>query len=252
MRPWILLRGLMRETRHWGEFPQVLATYLPTAEIVMLDLPGNGSLHLRRSPDYVHHMVEACRGQLQERGIAPPYNLLALSLGAMVACDWATCHPDEIEKAVLINTSLRPFSPFYQRLRPRNYATLLRLAIGADDDTWRERTILRLTSNRHPPARLLSEWMRYLREQPVTRANALRQLSAAMRYEAPPQAPATDLLVLCGMGDKLVNPHCSRKLAQQWQAPLRAHDSAGHDLTLDEPDWVAQQVREWLSDGDAS
>lgn len=108
MRPWILLRGLMRETRHWGEFPQVLATYLPTAEIVMLDLPGNGSLHLRRSPDYVHDMVEACRGQLQERGIAPPYNLLALSLGAMVACDWATRHPDEIEKAVLINTSLRP------------------------------------------------------------------------------------------------------------------------------------------------
>jgi hypothetical protein len=54
------------------------------------------------------------------------------------------------------------------------------------------------------------------------------------------------------MGDKLVNPHCSRTLAQQWQAPLRAHDSAGHDLTLDEPDWVAQQVRDWISEGDAS
>jgi pimeloyl-ACP methyl ester carboxylesterase len=252
MRPWILLRGLMRETRHWGEFPHVLATHLPTADIVTLDLPGNGSLHRQRSPDDVHDMVEACRSQLQERGIAPPYNLLALSLGAMVACEWMRSHPEEIEKAVLINTSLRPFSPFYQRLRPRNYATLLRLVIGKDDDTWRERTILRLTSNRHPPARLLSEWMRYLREQPVTRANALRQLLAAMRYEASRRAPATDLLVLCGMSDKLVNPHCSRTLAQQWQAALRAHDSAGHDLTLDEPDWVAQQVSDWISDGDAS
>jgi len=252
MRTWILLRGLMRESRHWGEFPQVLGKHLPMDDIVMLDLPGNGSLHRQRSADHVHAMSENCRRQLQERGIAPPYHLLALSLGAMVACDWATRHPDEIEKAVLINTSLRPFSPFYHRLRPRNYATLLRLAIGKDDDAWRERTILRLTSNRHPPARLLSEWMRYLREQPVTRANALRQLSAAMRYQAPQRAPATDLLVLCGMGDKLVNPHCSRTLAQQWQAPLRAHDSAGHDLTLDEPDWVAQQVRDWISEGDAS
>jgi pimeloyl-ACP methyl ester carboxylesterase len=252
MRPWILLRGLMRETRHWGRFPQVLATCLPTADIVMLDLPGNGSLYRQRSPDLVHEMSESCRRQLQERGIAPPYNLLALSLGAMVACDWATRHAGEIEKAVLINTSLRPFSPFYRRLRPRNYATLLRLAIGKDDDAWRERTILRLTSNRHPPARMLSEWMRYLREQPVSRSNALRQLSAAMRYEAPQQSPAADLLVLCGMGDQLVNPVCSRTLAQQWQAPLRAHDSAGHDLTLDEPEWVAQQIHDWISAGDAS
>lgn len=252
MRPWILLRGLMRETRHWGEFPQVLAAHFPTTGIVMLDLPGNGSLHSQRSPDYVHDMSEACRCQLQERGIAPPYNLLALSLGAMVACDWATRHPSEVDKAVLINTSLRPFSPFHQRLRPRNYATLLRLAIGKDDDAWRERTILRLTSNRHPPARLLSEWMRYLRERPVTRANALRQLSAAMRYEAPRQPPDADFLVLCGMGDRLVNPHCSITLAQQWQAPLRAHENAGHDLTLDEPEWVARQVHDWISAAGAS
>ncbi|AKZ63898.1 hydrolase [Herbaspirillum hiltneri N3] len=252
MRPWILLRGLMRETRHWGDFPRILATHVPAADIVMLDLPGNGSLYRQRSPDSVHHMSEACRRQLQERGIAPPYNLLALSLGAMVACDWATRHAGEIEKAVLINTSLRPFSPFYQRLRPRNYATLLRLAVGKDDNAWRERAILRLTSNRHPPARLLSEWMRYLREQPVTRTNALRQLSAAMRYEAPQQPPAADLLVLCGLGDRLVNPRCSRTLAQRWQAPLRAHENGGHDLTLDEPDWVAQQIRDWIRDGEAS
>ncbi|WP_034294989.1 alpha/beta fold hydrolase [Herbaspirillum sp. RV1423] len=248
MRPWILLRGLMRETRHWGEFPQVLSAYLPAAEIVMLDLPGNGSLHLQRSPSHMQEMSEACRRQLQQRGIAPPYNLLALSLGAMAASDWAARHPQEIEKAVLINTSLRPFNPFYQRLRPRNYPTLLRFALGNPDAAASERAILRLTSNRHPPARLLSEWMRYAREYPVARANALRQLLAAMRYEAPQKAPAASLLILSGKGDRLVNPRCSATLARQWQAPLRSHDTAGHDLTLDEPEWVARQVRDWLEE----
>ena len=30
---------------------------------------------------------------------------------------------------VLVNTSFRPFSPFFHRLRPRNYAALLGLAL---------------------------------------------------------------------------------------------------------------------------
>jgi pimeloyl-ACP methyl ester carboxylesterase len=246
MSPWILLRGLMRETRHWGRFPEVLASSFPAADIVPLDLPGNGRLHHQRSPARVQDMSEACRRQLQERGLAPPYNLLALSLGAMVACDWATRYPHEIGKAVLINTSLRPFSPFYQRLRPRNYAALLKLAAGRLDAAQRERLILKLTSNRHPPAQLLSEWMRYLHEHPVTQPNALRQLSAAIRYRAPETAPAAEVLILAGQGDRLVNPRCSATLARQWQAPLRSHGSAGHDLTLDEPEWVVQQIRQWM------
>jgi pimeloyl-ACP methyl ester carboxylesterase len=247
MTPWILLRGLMRETRHWGAFPQILSGYFPDAEIVMLDLPGNGSLYRERSPSTVQEMTEACRRQLTARGIAPPFNLLALSLGAMVACDWSTRYPDEIDKAVLINTSLRPFSPFYQRLRPGNYPALMRLALGNPDAATRERTILRLTSNRHSPASLLSEWMRYLREHPVDRENALRQLLAAMRYSAPQQAPRASLLILCGGADKLVNPRCSAALSRSWQAPLRVHDTGGHDLPLDEPVWVAQQIHVWAA-----
>lgn len=246
MSQWILLRGLMRETRHWGEFPAILSRRLGPAELVLLDLPGNGSLHRLRSPAHVAEMTEACRRQLAERGLAPPYHLLALSLGAMVAADWSSRHPHEIAGAVLINTSLRPFSPFYHRLRPQNYPALLRLALGNPSAAVRERTILRLTSNRHTAASLLSEWMRYLREHPVTRDNALRQLLAAMRYQAPQAAPTPPLLLLSAARDRLVDARCSAALARHWQAPLRVHDTAGHDLTLDDPDWVAQQIHDWL------
>jgi pimeloyl-ACP methyl ester carboxylesterase len=70
-----------------------------------------------------------------------------MSLGAMVAVAWADRHPDELAGGVLINTSLRPFSPWYQRLRPANYLALLGLLLAGDAGR-RERTILRLTSNR--------------------------------------------------------------------------------------------------------
>lgn len=244
--PWILLRGLMRETRHWGDFPHILSTRLPHAGIITLDLPGNGSLYRQRSPDTIGEMTHACRAQLEARNIRPPYHLLALSLGAMVAVDWAVRHPHDIGRAVLINTSLRPFSPFFERLRPRTYPALLRLLLSTPDTVRRERTILALTSNLHPPSSLLSEWMRYARECPVTRANVMRQLVAALRYDAPQQRPGVALLILSSRQDHLVHPRCSARLARQWQVPLRTHDTAGHDLPLDAPEWAAQHICDWI------
>jgi len=41
--PWLLLRGLMRETRHWGDFPARLAAAGQTSTYT-LDLAGNGLL----------------------------------------------------------------------------------------------------------------------------------------------------------------------------------------------------------------
>ena len=47
---WVLLRGLMREQRHWGAFVELLAKAFPQHQVVTLDLPGNGLLHQRASP----------------------------------------------------------------------------------------------------------------------------------------------------------------------------------------------------------
>jgi len=53
------------------------------------------------------------------------------------------------------------------------------------------------------------------------------------------------LLLLAGVGDELVDPVCSRRLAEQWGVELRLHPSAGHDLPLDAADWVIAQVAAW-------
>ena len=123
---WVLLRGLMRQQRHWGDFPATLGAALPGAAIVTPDLPGNGQRHAMDSATRVCAMVECCREHLLARGLKPPYRLLALSLGGMVAVEWASRYPHEIASCVLINTSMRPYSPFYRRLRWQNYPALLR------------------------------------------------------------------------------------------------------------------------------
>ena len=108
---WVLLRGLTREARHWGGFAQQLAAALPAAEtapVVALDLPGNGAFHREASPRSVRGMTDFARAQLLARGLPPPYHLLAMSLGAMVAADWARQYPGEVLRLVLVNTSMRP------------------------------------------------------------------------------------------------------------------------------------------------
>ncbi|SDG18380.1 MULTISPECIES: alpha/beta fold hydrolase [unclassified Duganella] len=249
MSNWVLLRGLMREQRHWGRFPGELAHVLPEANIITTDLPGNGEHHAQRSPTTVAAMVEFCRADLRARGVPAPWSLLALSLGGMVAVEWASRYPQEIERCVLINTSMRPYSRFHQRLRWQNYPAIIKQMWDGGVEN-QERLILRLTSREGDIERrngMLERWLSYQREYPVTRANALRQLWSAAGFRAPATRPPVPLLVLSSAGDQLVDPRCSANLARAWKTDHAIHPSAGHDLPLDAGAWVASEIGKWLS-----
>lgn len=245
MSTWVLLRGLMRESRHWGDFPVHLQQMSGVQHIVTLDFPGNGRLHEQSSLSRVSAMADFCHEHMSKSGYAPPYHVLALSLGAMVAVAWNSLYPADIERLVLINTSLAPFNPFYHRLRPRNYASLIRFLILASA-AGRERLILRLTSSQDRSA-ILHRWIDYAREYPITRCNILQQLFAAITYRAATVPPTVPVLLLAGQQDRLVNVKCSFKLAEQWACVLRVHPLAGHDLPLDDTLWVVRQVEDWLA-----
>ena len=245
--PWVLLRGLTREARHWGGFPQQLGAAFSGAPVICLDLPGNGKLNGQESPRSVEAMADYCHSELAIRGVALPCRVLAMSLGAMVAAAWAQRHPDDVAAAVLISTSLRPFSPFHHRLRPANYLRLLRLFIAKPSDRELETAILGMTTRlqRHPAA-TIDAWLQWRRANPVSRRNALIQLLAAARYRAPRQRPLANLLLLAGAGDQLVDSRCSLQLAAQWNASIAVHPAAGHDLPLDDESWVLEEIGRWL------
>lgn len=247
MSTWVLLRGLMRESRHWGDF-QFLFQNAVSAPVVTLDLPGNGRLHMQTSANSVEGMVNHVRTQLTQLGYEPPYRILALSLGAMVAVAWCESLPVEIEIMVLINTSLPPYNHFYHRLRPENYLALSLLLFGTDSQ--REKLILKLTSTRSRDENLnatLEQWTTYSREFPVSPGNILRQLQAAISFNSVTGTPKTPVLLLASQKDQLVNVKCSIQLAHQWGCALRLHPIAGHDLPLDDGLWVIQQIMEWLN-----
>lgn len=243
--PWIFLRGLTRGSGHWGGFVAEFEAALPGVQVLTLDTSGNGTRFRGRSPTTVGAMARDCRAQLHTLGIAPPYRLLALSLGGMVAAHWVSHWPDEVDRAVLVSTSMRPVNPFFERLRPENYLPLLGLLARRANALQWEQEILQRTS-KHPGTDVLAEWVKLRENQPVSAANALRQVLAAARFRLGPQPlDSKKLLVLAGAGDTLVSPECSLALAKAWNCAMARHPTAGHDVTLDAGPWVAEQVARW-------
>lgn len=253
---WILLRGLVREAAHWDDFPGAFEAAIPGARVTCLDLPGSGRLWRQQSPCSITSIVDTLQGGLADDPLhfestashRAPCFLLAISLGGMVAIEWLRRYPRWFAGGVLINTSLRGLSPFHERLHWRSWPHLGRI-LATVDVRRRERLILALTTSKpaEAPETLLDRRVRASRERPVRGLNLARQLIAAARYRAPLQRPNAPVLLLAGARDRLVDPVCTRKLAAAWELVPRMHDTAGHDLPLDDPVWVIQQVRLWLA-----
>ena len=241
--PFVLLRGLVREAAHWGSFVDELRAGFPGVEVLTPDLLGNGVHHRDASPTTVRGMVDALRAEL---GLSTPVRLFAVSLGGMVATEWASAYPDEIERLVLANSSLRGLSPFWSRLRPAAYPGLFSSALEAELLA-RERRILSVVSNRTElHAQVAEEWTEIQAARPVSRANLIRQVVAGARYRAPSTPPRMPTLVVLSDGDRLVAPSCSRAIARAFSAELVVHPTAGHDITLDAGPWVVEQLVAWM------
>jgi pimeloyl-ACP methyl ester carboxylesterase len=218
-----------------------------------IDLPGNGVEHAHAAPLSVIAMMSFVRERAIALNVRMPCRVLAMSLGAMVATAWAERHPDEIERLVLINTSMRPFARSTERLRPAAWPTLARIARTWTRPEQCEALIHDLTCNRVDARDAdIAQWAHFRRTHGASAANALRQLTAAARFRAGRDAPRCPVLLLSSAADRLVDPICSVRIATQWRASHTVHPWAGHDLPHDAADWTCKAIAAWLDEHEAA
>jgi len=83
---WLLLRGLARESAHWGAFISLLQDTFPDANVTTLDLPGTGCFREEASPLTIKAITSTVRHRALDNGcLQQPVTILAISIGAMVA-----------------------------------------------------------------------------------------------------------------------------------------------------------------------
>ncbi len=236
-RHWIFIRGLARGQGHWGFFAEKFQVAFPEDHIEHFDLPGNGLRYEESSPRRLEDYIDDIRSKRQVTD--RPVMILAMSFGAMLTLKWMQDFPKEIEKAYLINTSNLAFSPFYRRLQPKAFFNLIQI-LAEKDLKQRELKILDLTTSKQKWKREeFKKLLQFSSKYPTSKVNALNQILAASQAKIlGPFRP--DVELICGAEDKMVHPTCSIKMAQSWKKRLHLHPWAGHDLPLDDPEWLIQ------------
>lgn len=271
---YLLLRGLAREARHWGEFPKMLAqvsgqntpqnttqntsaaSQQSSTNIICLDLPGAGKRYAEDSPVTLAETVKVLRNDfLREKNRVPDakWVVVAISLGGMVAVEWARQFPEDFQAMVLINTSFKGFSPMHERLWWPAYPKLLKIFLNMHSHQKRELAVLEMVSNRPANYQPVSElFASYLLDQPFQVKNFFRQIRAALSFDPPESLPAKlALLVINSVQDRMVKPTCSEEIQRRWRCTFLRHPDAGHDLPLDDPQWLSERIHAWVGSQDS-
>ncbi len=242
-----LIRGLIREKGHWGNFDEHLKSHFPDSVVTALDIPGAGEYFQSASPLTVAGMVEIMRQDyLKVRTEGEESYLISISLGGMISVEWMKRYPQDFLKATLINTSMGGISPLHHRLRPSAFFHLLKTAFLKGRD--KEAFIIKLIcNNKDYYEETLNLWDEIQKERPVSLSNALRQLYAAATYRPGNFIPPIPVQLLVGVLDRMVNVYCSRSIASRWKVPLSEHPTAGHDLTVDDSYWVSSKIKNFIA-----
>jgi pimeloyl-ACP methyl ester carboxylesterase len=242
-----LLRGLTRESGHWGAFTGFLKTHLPEVEIHLLDLPGSGKYVHEKASVRISKMVDFMRRDFLEDPVGGERIICASSLGGMVACDWVLRYPLDFHGLVMINASFKKICRPGERAQPAVRWDMLRILFSRKLEQ-REALIVKVNSNKpESHAALITEWTEIQKRRTMSRLNIFKQTIAGMRYGVKGKKPGVPLLIFGSKGDRLVCPSCIEKIHQVFGGTLIWHPDSGHGLPLDEPDWLATEIAGWIN-----
>ncbi len=244
---WVLLRGLVREQRHWNGFPQIMSKAFG-GQALGIDLPGMGTEFGKPIPSSVPGFTDDMRARfLQLKGTnTEPWNIFAVSLGGMITLDWIERFPQDFERAVVVNTSAGDLSSPFERFSPKNLGSVFTAAMTGDPYK-RERTILSFTSNAPEDKKdaLAESWAVIAKEKRTPLSVLFKQIWAGTKSKSPTRV-TVPTLVLASEADRLVSVECSKRIAKKLSLPIQLHQTAGHDLPFDDGPWVIEQISNWV------
>ena len=242
---WLLLRGLMREVDHWGDFPEKLEASPDVKQVLCLDLPGVGTESARIFLPSIKQALEDIRSRFKNRiqDNDEEWGIIGISLGGMIAMQWVHDHPYDFKKIVVMNSSSREL-PVWKRLTPISLKMVAE-SFFEPDIAKREKKIIDMVSNlRKNDLKLIDSWIKIAQRNEFSKITAVNQMLAAAQFKLPPKIK-TPMLVLASRADKMVSYECSKMIAEKYTAPIKIHPTAGHDIAVDDSGWVVEQITNW-------
>lgn len=246
---WIFFRGLVRDKEHWYDFVPHFKSVFTKAQVECIDLPGAGEFNKKTVPLDLKDWVDWVRAHSSLIKQNKRVYLLGMSLGGMLALKWAEMYPREVKGLVVINSSIAQL-PITHRVQPRAWHYFLKI-LRTSNVAKKEELVLQLTSNLRlqdskEKQSILNEWVPIAQERPVSALSAARQVLAASRFWLGAKSIHAPVLILVGAKDQLALPEGSRLIQLLTGGTKRVHPSAGHDITLDDKNWVTEEIKNFF------
>jgi len=171
--------------------------------------------------------------------------LVGASMGGMVALAMQRQAPERVAAMALLGTSARPDTPELVALRTQACAMF---AAGRMDEVLRANVAFAFHPDNARDSQQVAAYLRMVRRAGAAQLIAQNQAVMARPDSRPLLAAVRcPVLVLCGEADQLTPPEHAREIAQGIPgAELHLLAGAGHMLTLEQPQPVAQHLVAWL------
>lgn len=246
----VLLRGLVREKAHWGEFVPFLKENFPESEIITPEIQGVGEYVDQITPNNFEDMIHFMRHNIADQLKDSQENILfAMSLGGMIARQWIENYPEDFQRVILVNTSFKGINPLFNRLKPLSVINFLKIFLSPSIES-RERSIVKMVSNNSEHhEHIIKNWIEIQKQRPVKRKSFINQIQAALSFSPQKNWPEKiKLMILTGAKDRLCDYRSSLQLNEKWGGELHIHPEAGHDLPIDAPEWIVKNIKEWIKE----
>ena len=244
-----LLRGLTRESGHWGSFIGSLELGLPNAQIHLLDLPGAGKHVNTKASIKASKMVDFMRDEILVELEKPDRTniICATSLAGMLACEWTIRFKNDFQGLIVISASFKRICTPTERVSWPVKLEMIRILFTRNIRK-RENRIIKVNSNKpHIFESLTNDWTKIQSERKMSRLNIFKQSVAGLLLDLKNKKPNLPTLIIGSFGDRMVCPECIKKSHDYLGGTLIFHSDSGHGIPLDEPEWLSRQVSDWTN-----
>ncbi|MGI6878163.1 alpha/beta fold hydrolase [Microbacterium sp. gxy059] len=200
---------------------------------IVPDLPGHD-----RSSDVPFTTIPRIADALADLLGDERASVVGFSLGAQIALQLASTRPDLVERVTVVS-ALAEGAPL-----PRANRALVSAAAPLARRTWFARLQAR---SLFVPEALADDYVRTSRLLSREDLLALTDANAAFRTpEGWPAFPGPSLLMMGEREPRALRDGMRRLHAAQPRSRLVVHESAGHGIALQHPDWFHERIDEWL------
>lgn len=244
----LLIHGIGASVYCWRKLAPLLAQLSPSFRVTAIDLPGFG--FSTKDPDLDYSLEGQCSrlaDLITQLGLSP-HLVVGSSMGGLIALYLATFFAEKAPRVVALAPaldrklvplpfdSLAKFAPlFHKKVESRTIGFLLKRVVNNPDLISEEtiRNYFRPFENDPLAATTFAKALRSIRSK--DNPQFLKKLSSSA-------------LLLHGAKDRIISARVSMRAQKKFrQLQLLIHPSAGHHLQEDDPEWVAEQIKNFLN-----